>query len=109
MASIRIIPRYKLLIAYDIRSESYERYQNYILREFVPGLQELGIYMLGAWHTAYGEYPSRQIEFVLENLAIMRRALADERWLELESTLKDYTYHYERRLVRFRQGFQFIV
>ncbi len=108
MASIQIIPRFKLLMTYDIRPEVYDVYQQYILNDLIPGMQDMSLYMLGAWHTAYGRYPSRQIEFVLEDLDIMRQALRSERWQALEDRLKSYTQRYERRLVRFRQGFQFI-
>ena len=108
MASIRIIPRYKLLLAYDIRPESLEPYQQYVLSEFIPAMQDMQLYMLGAWHTAYGKYPARQVEFVLEDLETLQQAMADDRWPLLEHTLKSYIYHYHRKLVRFRQGFQFI-
>jgi hypothetical protein len=47
------------------------------------------------------------VEFVLEDLAVLRQALQSERWRALETTLKGYTLHYERKVVRFRQGFQF--
>jgi hypothetical protein len=108
MATIRIHPRYKLLVVYDVRPEVYAVYQRYVLNEFIPAMQEMGLYMLGAWHTAYGRYPARQIEFVMETLDTMRAALQNERWLTLEEQLKSYTDHYERKLVRFRDGFQFV-
>jgi hypothetical protein len=107
MSTIRIIPRYKLLMAYDIRPEVYDVYQRYILDDFIPGMQEMGLYILGAWHTAYGNYPARQIEFVLEDLQTMHRALRNAKWRPMEDRLKSYTVRYERKLVRFRQGFQF--
>ena len=107
MSFIRIIPRYKLLLHYDVRPEVYAVYQRYILEEFVPGMQEMKLYMTGAWRTVYGNYPDRQIEFVLEDLNTMRAALRDARWQGLEDRLKSYTTGYERKLVLFRQGFQF--
>ena len=107
MSFIRIIPRYKLLFHYDVRPEVYAVYQRYVLEEFVPGMQEMKLYMTGAWRTAYGRYPARQIEFVLEDLDTMRLALHDARWPTLEDRLKSYTTSYDRKLVLFRQGFQF--
>lgn len=107
MSSIRIIPSHKLLLTYDIRTADYLTYQRFVLDEFIPGLQELELYILGAWHTAYGDYPMRQIEFVMEDRAVMRRALQDDRWQQLETQLKRFTSHYERKLVHYRSGFQF--
>lgn len=109
MATIRIFPRYKLLMTYDVRPELYGRYQQYILDEFIPALQEMGMYMLAAWHTAYGVYPMRQVEFVMEDLSTARAALHDEKWLALEEKLISFTTNYGRRLVRYREGFQFTV
>jgi hypothetical protein len=82
-------------------------YQRYILDEFIPGMQEMELYMLGAWHTAFGAYPMRQIEFVMEELDTAQRAFQDNRYHELEDRLKSYIFHYERKIIRYRHGFQF--
>jgi aryl-phospho-beta-D-glucosidase BglC (GH1 family) len=107
MPPIRIYPRYKLLMMYDIRPELYEPYFQYIMSEFVPALQNMGLYMITAWHTAYGDYPVRLIEFVSEDLETMLEIFQSDRWDEMESQLKTYITNYERKVVRFRQGFQF--
>lgn len=107
MAFIRIIPHYKLVLSYDVRPEVYTDYQRFILDEFVPGLQEMKLYMSAAWRTAYGNYPNRQVEFVLEDLDTMRAALQNAHWKRLEKQLISYTTRYERKLILFRQGFQF--
>ncbi len=107
MAFIRIIPHYKLLLSYDVKPEVYVEYQRYILDEFVPAMQEMKLYMSAAWRTAYGNYPARQVEFVLEDLPTLRAAFRDARWKILEDRLKGYTFNYDRKLILFRQGFQF--
>jgi hypothetical protein len=107
MASIRIYPRYKLLMMYDIRPELYDPYFQYIMSDFVPALQNMGLYMTSVWHTAYGEYPVRLIEFVSEDLETMIEIFQSDRWEEMETHLKTYIVNYERKVVRFRQGFQF--
>jgi len=107
MASIRIYPRYKLLLMYDIRPEMYDPYFQYVTGEFVPALQNMGLYMLTVWHTAYGEYPVRQVEFVSEDLETMLEIFQSDRWEEMEGHLLTYIVNYQRKIVRFRQGFQF--
>jgi hypothetical protein len=106
MASIRIIPRYKLLMLYDIRPDMYDPYYQFIMGEFVPELQNMGLYMLGAWHVTGNEYPARQVEFVSEDLETVREVFNSERFETLENRLKNFTARYERKLVRFRNGFQ---
>ena len=48
--------RVKLLLTYDPLPENREAYFNYVLGEFVPALEHLGLTMSEAWHTAYGSY-----------------------------------------------------
>lgn len=107
MSAFQINPQYKLLIVYDIIPKTALIHQQFTLNEYMPTLQEMGIYMVNAWHTTYGAYPIRQLEFVLENLDVMRRAMEDPRWQLLEDRMKSYTTSYNRKLVRYRQGFQF--
>ncbi|MBI5667007.1 MAG: hypothetical protein HZC41_03295 [Chloroflexi bacterium] len=103
----RIIPRYRLLLQYDIRLDMYEPYYEYVIKDFVPTLQGMGLYMVAVWHTVYGDYPERQVEFVTESLETLHEVLQSERWEALETRLKSYTLRYQRRIVRYRNGFQF--
>jgi hypothetical protein len=102
-----IIPRYKLLVSYDIQSDQYEAYYRYMMGEFVPTAQQMGLYIYMIWHVAYGDYPVRQIEFVGDDLTTMQQAVNSDRWGELENRLKTYATNYKRKLIPFRDGFQF--
>ncbi|MBC6936412.1 MAG: hypothetical protein DWB42_11295 [Chloroflexi bacterium] len=107
MLPLRIIPRYRLLLQYDIRPEFYDTYYEYVIKEFVPALQSMGLYMVAVWHTAFGDYPVRQVEFIGESLEAVSEVLHSDRWQTLESRLTSYTQRYRRKLVRYRAGFQF--
>lgn len=103
-------PRYKLVITYDIPPQTaatQDAYYRYVLGEFVPGLRAMGMHMTVAWHVAYGPYPSRQIDFVCENIETARRMFETARWEKLEKRLQSYTNNYQRKLVPYREGFQF--
>lgn len=106
MRPININPKYKLLLTYDIRPEHEERYYRYVMGEFVPEVQRLGLYMHRAWGVVYGDYPMRLIEFVTERDSIVDEVLNTERWRKLEDDLKRYIENYERKLVRYQPGFQ---
>jgi hypothetical protein len=107
MPPTRIIPQYRLLMRYDIRLEMYEPYYQYVMNEFVPALHNMGLYMYGIWHTAYGEYPLRQVEFVTDNLRTVMEVFQSDHWRKLENKLKSFTTHYDRKLVRYQDRFQF--
>lgn len=102
-----ITPTCKVLLSYDIRPEAMDSYYQYVLKEFVPELETMGLYMFRVWHVAYGAYPVRQLEFVAEDIEDVHDILLSDRWNALENQLKSYTLRYGRKLVRFRAGFQF--
>lgn len=107
LPTIPIIPQYKLLLCYDIRRGMHSIYYRYVVNEFVPSLNEMSIYVAEAWHTAYGEYPLRQVEFVADSLETFQDAFETERWRELERRLKAFTLNYDSKIVRYKRGFQF--
>ncbi len=103
-----IIPRYKMIMSYDVTLPAQEGYYQFVLGEMVPALQEMGVYMTEAWHTAYGEYPIRMASFVAEDYQTIHSLLESDRWRELESELMTYVRNYSCKVVSFRQGFQFV-
>jgi hypothetical protein len=107
MQPIRIVPRYRLILSYDIRAESHDSYFRFVTNDFVPALQNMGLYMLSVWHTAYGEYPIRQVEFVSEDLSTVLDSFRSPRFKDLEARLQQYTFNYRRKLVRYQDRFQF--
>jgi hypothetical protein len=97
----------KLLLIYDPLPEQREEYFNYVLGEFVPALESLGLKLCEAWHTAYGDYPRRLTAFEAADRDTLQAVLASERFLELENRLQDYVVNYRRKIVSEQPRFQF--
>jgi hypothetical protein len=100
-------PRVKLLMSYDILPQTQQAYYEFILREFIPRLQELGLVVAQAWHTAYGNYPVRLTAFVAPDMETVRAALADPEWTHLNERLQQFVTRLDYKVVRYRDGFQF--
>lgn len=96
----------KLLVTYDVHDGKQEEYFQFVLGEFVPAVQNMGLIMTEAWHTAYGEYPVRLAGFVADDYAKMASILHNSEFLSLEERLKEYVFNYNRRVVPLRNGFQ---
>jgi hypothetical protein len=96
----------KLLVTYDVSEARQEDYFQFVLGEFVPGVQNLGLHMTVAWHTAYGDYPLRLAGFVAQDYATMVTILNDATFLGLEERLQEYVVNYRRRIVQLKSGFQ---
>ena len=103
-----IIPRYKMIVTYDVSSGEHDNYYRFIIGEFIPAMQEMGVYIAEAWHTAYGDYPLRMASFVAEDYETIIDMLESTRWVELESQFLTYVHNYSFKIVEFRQRFQFV-
>lgn len=101
-----IIPRYKMIISYDVLPQTQDVYYRFVTSEFVPALRDMGLYMTDVHQTIWGNYPMRIAEFVAESLEVVRSALSSSRYEELEDKLKNYTENYSRKVIPYREGFQ---
>ncbi len=99
--------RSKLLITYNIRLQYRETYLRFVVNDFMPALQALGLANIGVWDTAYGDYPMRLLVFVADTTADMEHALASSEFAEVEEKLKSYVSDYTRRVVAYDARFQF--
>ncbi len=97
----------KLLLTFDPIADRREEYFHFMLGEFVPALENLGLTMAEAWHTAYGEYPLRLTTFTAPDRAVLEEVLTSQDFRALEDRLLEFVINYERRVVPLRSRFQF--
>ncbi|MCX6071232.1 MAG: hypothetical protein NTU91_10305 [Chloroflexi bacterium] len=96
----------KLLMTWDIIQGREQEYFEFVVREFVPGVQHLGIQPTEAWYTTYGRRPQILTGVVADTLVRMELALGTEEWRRLRDRLLDYVINFESRIVRSTGGFQ---
>ncbi len=101
-----IQPTHRLMLMYDINPLHYGSYYRYILGDFVPTLQKLGMHMLFAWQVISDAYPERQIDFVCDDHRTIQQLLTNERFIRAERRLKSYTTRYHRKVVVFENRCQ---
>lgn len=99
--------RVKMLITYDVVSELQQAYYEFVLGEMIPTAQSMGLVLSEAWHTAYGNYPIRLNGFVAKDRAALDRVLGSAEWRQLEDKLKRFVTGYQRKIIPYREGFQF--
>ena len=68
------------LYVYNIKPEREAEYYRYMLGEFLPALQNMGLIMVEGWHTAYGHYPMRLFAFRAENEHELRNIINSDEW-----------------------------
>jgi hypothetical protein len=97
----------KLILTYDPLPAQREEYIRFIMSEFVPGLERLGLKMSESWHTAYGSYPLRLTCFVASDYPTLNQVLGSDDFRSLEFSLQAYVDNYNRRIVPLKSRFQF--
>ena len=99
----------KLLLAYNIKPNREAEYYRYVLGEFLPSLQDVGLMMIEGWHTAYGDYPIRLIVFRAQDDVDIRDILTGKEWQRGKDKLLKLVFDYEERLVPAKNVFQFFI
>lgn len=97
----------KVIMTWDIAAERDQEYFEFIIGEFVPGVQRLGLQPAEAWATLYGAYPQIQVGLLAADAPEARRVLASAEWGLLQDRLFGYVKNYSYKVVPARQGFQF--
>ncbi|MCB9452486.1 MAG: hypothetical protein H6672_13700 [Anaerolineaceae bacterium] len=98
----------KLLMQWDIKQESEQEFFEFQVREWIPGITQMGLEPTGAWYTTYsrGETPQIMTEGLAEDLETMRNILGSEEWKALHDKLLKFVNNYQQKVVRVTGGFQ---
>lgn len=97
----------KVIMTWDIAAERDQEYFEFIIGEFVPGVQRLGLQPSEAWATLYGTYPQIQVGLLASTASEARLVLASPEWGMLQDRLFGYVKNYSYKVVPVRNGFQF--
>ena len=99
----------KLLMNWDIKPGRDQEYFEFVVREWVPGIQRLGLQPTGAWYTVYSrdkEAPQMMTEGITKDLDTMRGILTSEDWVSLHGKLQEYVNNYAQKIVHVTGNFQ---
>lgn len=97
----------KVIMTWDIAAERDQEYFEFIIGEFVPGVQRLGLQPSDAWATLYGAYPQIQVGLLASDAPQAREILSSNEWTLLQERLFGYVKNYSHKIVQVRIGFQF--
>ncbi|MDZ4159679.1 MAG: hypothetical protein U1B80_07805 [Anaerolineaceae bacterium] len=94
-------------MTWDIAPDREQEYFEFVVREFIPGVQRLGFELSDAWATVYGSHPQILVGAVLPSLGSAKRLLKSPEWESLNNQLKDFVLNYSHKIVPSSGGFQF--
>ncbi len=93
-------------MTWDILPGKEQEYFEFVVRDFVPGMQRIGIQPTEAWFTQYGDQPQILTGGIADNLIDMQDALESDDWLQLRERLAEYVTNFSMKVVKASGGFQ---
>jgi hypothetical protein len=97
----------KVIMTWDIAAERDQEYFEFVIGEFVPGVQRLGLQPAEAWATIYGSYPQIQVGLLATDAPQAHRIMHSSDWFLLQDRLFGYVKNFSYKIVPARNGFQF--
>lgn len=71
---------YKLLFTYNYLPGREMAYRRFIINQWLPAMQALGLEPLDLYHTMWGDYPVRMVVLYAPNKTILHQALHSNEW-----------------------------
>jgi hypothetical protein len=96
----------KLLLTWDILPGREQEYFEFVVRDFIPGMQRMGMEPSDAWFTMYGEQPQIMAALQIASINALQRILDSSEWQDMVQRLLDYVENFNYKVVQARAGFQ---
>ncbi len=96
----------KILMQWDVRPEMEAEYFEFLVHEFIPGLNQLGIGDIQVWYTVYGECEQKLATGLTDSIEQMKKALHSKEWHDLIEKLDGFVNDFAHKVVNGRRGFQ---
>jgi len=84
---------------WTIISERREQYGKYMIKEFIPGINSLGIHVVAGWIVLVGGYSEIFIEGMSNDLELIEKALRNPKFKELKDKLLNYVKAYKTKIL----------
>ena len=95
-----------MLMTWNITPGREQDYFEFLVREFIPQIQQLGLETTDAWVTVYGNQPQILAAAKVDSGAALNNIMASEEWEQITTRLLDYVSDIEFKPVIPRSGFQ---
>ncbi|HSQ27275.1 MAG TPA: hypothetical protein VLM80_09140 [Anaerolineales bacterium] len=96
----------KLLMTWDILPGREQEYFEFVVRDFIPGIQQMGMEPNDAWFTMYGSQPQIMVAAQVSTMSKLKKLLGSNDWKNLSQNLLDYVENLNLKVVPARGGFQ---
>ena len=96
----------KLIMRWNVRPETESEYFEFLVHEFIPGMNRLGISDFQVWYTAYGECEQKWASGTAPSKEHMNYALQNNEWETLHDKLQSFVDNFSQKVIPATRGFQ---
>lgn len=89
----------KLNHYWTINPVKRDAYIKFVVKEFIPGVNRLGMHTVAVWAVLVGAYSEIIFESVANDLDLLERGLRDPEYLKLKSALLNYIKKYKTKVL----------
>jgi hypothetical protein len=84
---------------WTINEEKNGDYVNFVMKEFIPGMNRLGIHVVAGWSVLVGGYSEIIFEGVSNDLYLLEEALRNQHYNQLKDALLDHVKSYKTKVL----------
>ncbi len=84
---------------WTIDQEKKDDYVKFVMKEFIPGMNKLGIHVVAGWSVLVGGYSEIILEGVSGDLNLLEEALRNSRYKELRDGLLHHIKNYKTKVL----------
>ncbi|MBN1537991.1 MAG: NIPSNAP family protein [Anaerolineales bacterium] len=96
----------KMLLTWDLLPGREQEYFEFVVRDFIPSVQKMGMEPSDAWFTVFGDQPQIMVALQSASMENMEKILKSSDWNALKTQLLDYIEDFNYKIVPARPGFQ---
>ncbi len=91
---------FKLLLSWDIQSGRERLYENFMVDDFLPALNAMGLEPSEVWYSLYGEGADVLMGCTVEDKEQLSALLQSRQWVALQRKLIAHVANYHCKLVQ---------
>ena len=76
-----------------------KEYNKYIIKEFIPGINRLGMHVVAGWSVMIGSISEIIFESVANDLDLLEKSLRDPNYKKLKVSLLNYIKSYKTKVL----------
>jgi len=84
---------------YTIISDKRKEYGKYMLKEFIPGMNSLGVHVVAGWVVLVGAYSEIFVEGMANDLELIEKALRNPKFDKLKDGLLNFVKSYKTKIL----------